>query len=113
MKSEKTPFTFDLGDVLARTRRHFANHFGSLTVSLPFFSFSVNPKDREKQIAREIVIRLKDRRVLSAWECCDNCIDRAVASLQEIRQTAGRRNFMIVAAERCYWRIWKGFGTNF
>jgi hypothetical protein len=47
----------------------------------------VNPKDRERQVAREIVIRLKDRRVLSAWECCDDCIDRALTSLQEIRQT--------------------------
>src|SRR5690606_32059882 len=36
--------------------------------------------------AREIVIRLKDRRVLSAWECCDNCIDQALESLQEIRR---------------------------
>jgi hypothetical protein len=32
-----------------------------------------------------VVIRLADRRVLSAFECCDDCIDRALASLQEIR----------------------------
>jgi hypothetical protein len=43
-------------------------------------------KDREKQIAREIVIRLKDRRVLNSWECCDHCIDQALSSLQEIRK---------------------------
>ncbi len=35
-------------------------------------------------MAREIIIRLKDRRVLSTWECCDGCIDNVLASLQEI-----------------------------
>jgi hypothetical protein len=83
----KPPFKFDLSELFARARRQFSNRFGGLTVSLPFFSFSVNPDDREQLIAREIVIRLKDRRVLSAWECCDNCIDRALESLQEIRRT--------------------------
>jgi hypothetical protein len=81
----KPPFKFDLGDLQARARRQFNNRFGGFTVSLPFFTFTVNPNDREQQIAREIVIRLKDRRVLSAWECCDDCIDRALASLQEER----------------------------
>jgi hypothetical protein len=56
-----------------------------VTLNLPFISIAVSPKDRERVVAREIVIRLKDRRVLSAWECCDNCIDNALASLQEIR----------------------------
>ena len=31
------------------------------------------------------MIRLSDRRVLSAWECCDDCIDNALKSLGEIR----------------------------
>jgi len=87
MKSGNPPFKFDLGDLLARARRQLNNRVGSVTLNLPFLSFSVNPNNREQQIAREIVIRLKDRRVLSAWECCDNCIDHALASLQEIRQT--------------------------
>jgi hypothetical protein len=39
------------------------------------------------QRGREVVIRLRDRRVLSAGECCDDCIDKALASLREIRQT--------------------------
>jgi hypothetical protein len=42
--------------------------------------------NQKRQVARELVIRLIDRRVLSAWECCDDCIDRALVSLQEIRQ---------------------------
>lgn len=87
MRSGNPPFKFDLGDLLARARRQLNNHLGDVTLSRPFVSFSVKPNNREQQIAREIVIRLKDRRVLSAWECCDDCIDRALASLQEIRQT--------------------------
>ena len=37
-------------------------------------------------MAREIVIRMANRRVLNSWECCDNCIDQALESLQKIRQ---------------------------
>ncbi|WAP69274.1 hypothetical protein [Jiella pelagia] len=58
-----------------------------MTIKLPFVDIDVDPQDKERRIAREVVIRLRDRRVLSAWECCDNCIDSALASLQEIRQT--------------------------
>ncbi|MCW2337494.1 GNAT superfamily N-acetyltransferase [Sphingobium sp. B2D3A] len=55
-------------------------------MNLPFVSIAVSPKDRERQVARRIVLRLRDRRVLSAWECCDDCIENALASLNEIRQ---------------------------
>jgi len=55
-------------------------------VHLPFISFTVCPDDLEQKVAREIVIRMADRRVLNAGECCDNCIDQALASLQEIRK---------------------------
>lgn len=85
MRRGAIPFKFDMSDLLARARRQFNNRIGDVTLSLPFISFGVKPKDREKQAAREIVIRLKDRRVLSASECCDDCIDRAMASLKEIR----------------------------
>lgn len=85
MRSGAIPFRFDIADLLARARRQATNRLGEVTLNLPFISIAVNPKDRERQVAREIVIRLKDRRVLSAWECCDDCIDRALASLQEIR----------------------------
>lgn len=87
MRSGSIPFKFDITDLLARTRRQISGRVGNVTLSLPFVSIAVNPKDKERQIAREVVIRLRDRRVLSAWECCDNCIDNALASLQEIRQT--------------------------
>ncbi|MER3352667.1 MAG: hypothetical protein RLQ73_01730 [Hoeflea sp. D1-CHI-28] len=79
------PFKFDLSHLLKRAQRQ-RHRVGDVRISLPFVSIGVNVDDREKRIAREIVIRLRDRRVLSAWECCDDCIDSALASLQEIRQ---------------------------
>ncbi|MGH6662996.1 MAG: hypothetical protein ACREB6_15770 [Rhodospirillales bacterium] len=57
----------------------------SVTLSLPFLSFTAAPADLERRVAREVVIRLSDRRVLSAKECCDTCIDQALESLQSIR----------------------------
>ena len=41
--------------------------------------------DIEKKVARELLVRLPDKRVLSSKECCDNCIDISLASLQDIR----------------------------
>ncbi|WP_186399169.1 hypothetical protein [Stappia sp. P2PMeth1] len=57
-----------------------------MTVNLPFVSIAVSPKDRERQVARELIIRLRDRRVLFAWECSDGCFDNSLKSLGEIRQ---------------------------
>ncbi len=85
MRSGAIPFKFDLTALLARARRQASNRLGDVTLNLPFVSIAVNPKDRERQAAREVVIRLSDRRVLSAWECCDDCIDNALKSLGEIR----------------------------
>lgn len=73
-------------DVLARARRAVAGRVGDVTLNLPFVSIAVSPRDREREVAREVFIRLRDRRVLSSQECCDNCIDDSLASLQEIRQ---------------------------
>jgi hypothetical protein len=79
------PFQFDVRDALKKVQRLASKRIGSIALNLPFVSVCVNPKDKEKQVAREVVIRLKDRRVLSAWECCDDCVERALGSLQEIR----------------------------
>jgi hypothetical protein len=86
MRSGEIPFKFDMVELLARARRQVGGRLGDVTLNLPFISIAVSPKDRERVAAREIVIRLKDRRVFSAWECCDNCIDNALASLQRVRQ---------------------------
>ncbi|MFT4956303.1 MAG: hypothetical protein ACI8U3_002708 [Brevundimonas sp.] len=85
MRSGAIPFQFDVSQFIARAKRMASNHVGDVTLNLPFVSVAVSPRDREKAAAREIVIRLRDRRVLSSHECCDNCIDASLASLQEIR----------------------------
>ena len=87
MRSGGIQFKLDLTDLLARARRQVTGRLGDVTLNLPFISIAVSPRDMERQFAREIVIRLRDRRVLSAWECCDNCIDNALASLRGIRKT--------------------------
>ena len=86
MKTGNIPFQFDLKEVIQRGQRVWRSKIGDVTLSLPFISVQVKLKDQEREVAREIVIRLKDRRVLNAFECCDNCIDNALKSLQEIRQ---------------------------
>jgi len=85
MISGDIPFKFDLSEALDRLRAAAQNHIGDITLNLPFVSFSVSASAKEKQMAQELYIRLKDRRVLSATECCDNCIDQALSSLSEIR----------------------------
>lgn len=57
-----------------------------VTISLPFISLDFSSSDKERKIAREIIIRIRDKRVLNSKECCDNCIENALKSLQEIRQ---------------------------
>jgi hypothetical protein len=81
----KPPFKFDIGTIVNRLRKLPVSVDG-VTITLPFVEVSVKVDDRERKVAREVVIRLADRRVLNAFECCDNCIDNALKSLQEIRQ---------------------------
>ncbi|PZR00223.1 MAG: hypothetical protein DI533_06435 [Cereibacter sphaeroides] len=85
MRTGNIPFRFDMSDLLSRAKQRFGKHVGEVTLNLPFVSFAVSPKSKERKVAQELVIRLADRRVLSAWECCDNCIDDALNSLREIR----------------------------
>jgi len=85
VRNLEPPFQFDLSTLLQKARRIFQKRVEGVSISLPFLSFSVRPDDRERRVAREIVIRMADRRVLNAFECCDGCIDQALASLQEIR----------------------------
>ena len=82
----KPPFKFDIGKILSRARKLPVSVDG-VTISLPFVEVTLKPDVLEKKVAREVVIRLADRRVLNASECCDGCIDNALKSLQEIRQT--------------------------
>jgi hypothetical protein len=79
------PFRFDISGILNRLRKLPVSMDG-VKISLPFLEVTVKSDDVERKVAREIVIRLADRRVLNASECCDDCIDKALSSLQEIRQ---------------------------
>jgi len=85
MRGVKPPFKFDLRDLLTRARQQINDRVSGVSINLPFLTFSVQPEATETKVAKEIVIRLADRRVLNAFECCDDCIDKALASLQEIR----------------------------
>jgi len=85
MRDLKPPFRFNLSDLLSKARHHVGKRVEGVTINFPFVSFSVRPDDLEYKIAKEVVIRLADKRVLNAFECCDNCIEQALASLQDIR----------------------------
>lgn len=81
----KPPFKFDVANIVRRLRTLPVTVDG-VTITLPFIEVSVKPDKTERRVAREVVIRLADRRVLTSAECCDNCIDQALTSLQEIRR---------------------------
>lgn len=85
MRELPPPFRFNLSSLIARVR-NLPKVVDGVSINLPFVSISVKPDDTERRVAREIVIRMADRRVLNSFECCDDCIDRALASLQEIRR---------------------------
>jgi hypothetical protein len=98
MRDLPPPFRFDLGSLLKTWRRKINTRIDGITITLPFLSFKVNPTDLEQRVAREIMIDMANRRVLSASECCDNCIDGALASLQEIRTFLVERQVELVQA---------------
>lgn len=85
MRNLKPPFQFDLSALIGRMRR-LPKAVDGVSLNLPFVSVSVKPQDMERRVAREVIIRMADRRVLNAFECCDDCIERALGSLQEIRR---------------------------
>ncbi len=85
MRNPTPPFRFDLSKPLAGLRALPVAVEG-VSLNLPFLSVTIKPDDRERRVAREVVIRMADRRVLNAFECCDGCIEHALASLHEIRR---------------------------
>jgi len=85
MRDLQPPFQFDVSALVAKARRQVTKRLDGVTINLPFVSFSIRPDDVERTIAREVVIRLADKRVLNAFECCDSCVEQALSSLREIR----------------------------
>ncbi len=85
MNDLKTTFQLDVSEIVRKARRHLKKRVDGVTINLPFVSFAIQPDDAERKAAREIVVRLADKRVLNAFECCDSCVEKALASLQDIR----------------------------
>ena len=85
MRNLPPPFQFEVTSLIEKARRQLRKRVEGVTINLPFVSFSVRPDDLERRVAKEVVIRLADKRVLNAFECCDSCIEQALASLREIR----------------------------
>lgn len=92
-------FQIDLRRQLAEMRRKLNNRITGVEVNVPGFTFCLDPTDPEKKSAREIVIFLKDRRVLKSKECCDNCIDNSIASLLKIREFLVERQLQLGVLE--------------
>lgn len=82
----KPPFILDLSGIIRRMKSLPVSVDAKVKVRVPFLEVTLSPDDRERKIAREVVIRLADRRVLNSKECCDGCIDNAITSLKEIRE---------------------------
>jgi hypothetical protein len=84
MLSETHPlFRFDIRDAITRLRS--AARVDGVAIRLPGLSINVKVENIERRVAREIVIRLADRRVLNSRECCDSCVSNALASLEKVR----------------------------
>lgn len=86
MRDMKAPFRFDIAGLITRFRSLPIDTEATVTVGLPGLRITAKVDDVERRVARELVIRLADRRVLNAWECCETCIERALDSVQEIRR---------------------------
>lgn len=85
MRTGRIPFQFDVTSILGRMLRKEGAPDDATSFRVPFLTVLAAPSELEQRIAAEVLIRLGDRRVLNAWECCDGCIDCALRSLQEIR----------------------------
>jgi hypothetical protein len=85
MRSGAIPFQFDVSKVLAQFAAAPDAHASTYRLDLPFMSIQTQFTPLERRSATVLLTRLRDRRVLSAHECCDGCIDDALRSLQEIR----------------------------
>ena len=76
---------FDVSYILQRAKKIPKPKVKGISINLPFLSIDLSASDEERKIAREVLIRLKDKRVLVAWQCCGDCIKHALDSIQDIR----------------------------
>ena len=80
-------FKIDIAELAEKSRRHLNKRVVGVEINTPpGLTFIVDPHDPEVTAARRVLIFMKDRRALNSQECCDNCIDRSLASLEKIRE---------------------------
>jgi hypothetical protein len=58
----KPPIMFEISDIVRRLRNLPVEVEGKIEIKLPFVSISDKPDKTERKVAREVVIRLGDRR---------------------------------------------------
>lgn len=100
MRSGAIPFQFDITHVLKGLARCADARPGAVHLSVPFIRLLAHPSALEKTLGKEIVVRAVDRRVLSAQECCDSCIDSALQSLQELRAQLVQRRVELMGEQK-------------
>ncbi|MBI1944529.1 MAG: hypothetical protein HYS27_02465 [Deltaproteobacteria bacterium] len=76
----------DVRDLVSRARRWVSARVGGATITTGFISFPLVANDPERTAARQLVIRLRDKRVFTASDCCDGCVKNSIAALQEVRK---------------------------
>lgn len=101
MRSYAIPFQFEISGVLKDLARCADARPFAVRLSLPFINLLVHPCATEREVAAEIVVRAGDRRVLSARECCDVCIDNALSSLQELRAQLVSKRVELAGEPNC------------
>jgi len=58
----------------------------SIGLTFPFgISTTLKPQQRDSEIAKEVIVKLIDRRILNSKECCASCIKQSVDSLKKIK----------------------------
>ena len=66
MRDLPPPFRFDLRALLSNARKKVNSTVNGVSINPPLITFNVQPDGLERKVARELVIRLTDRRVLNA-----------------------------------------------
>jgi hypothetical protein len=76
----------EVQDLLSRAQHWVDAAHSTGTVNAGFVSFALVVDDAERVAARPLVIRLRDKRVFNADDCCEGCVTNSISSLQEVRK---------------------------
>lgn len=86
MRTGAIPLKFNISSAQSQILRLASGRREAIPLAFPFgITINLLVSDDERRYARKLLVWLKDRRVLNSFECCDDCIDQALGSLQEIR----------------------------